>query len=249
LSGLVPVSPEEDTDAQDKIGADTVRGAKELIERWDVRLYLALDEASNLLRLDKMPFFGAGKLVELLSVVSYLRSADFVPPQRIYNLRGTAEPIAFIKDGQKRFLWVQPTRLKGRSGWGGRPDLLVTSARECTVTANDFVIECKHVANLRSAAIRAEFGKGFDLGVKKYLIWSFYKPSPEMVAGAAAIGIDPSGVGFDTAARTHDVAPAQLLDLFTAMPDKADRDNAFAKALQRSTLELEQKTGLSERLA
>jgi hypothetical protein len=33
------------------------------------------------------------------------------------------------------------------------------------------------------------------------------------------------------------------------MPDKADRDNAFAKALQRSTLELEQKTGLSERLA
>jgi hypothetical protein len=56
-----------------------------------------------------------------------------------------------------------------------------------------------------------------------------------MVAGAAAIAIDLSGVGFDTAARTHDVAPDQLLDLFTAMRDKTDRDNGFAKALQRST--------------
>ena len=61
--------------------------------------------------------------------------------------------------------------------------------------------------------------------------------------------MDLSGVGFDTAARTHDIAPGQLLDLFTAMLDKADRDNAFAKALQRSTLKLEQKAGLSERLA
>jgi hypothetical protein len=162
---LVPVSAEEDIDAQDKRWADTLRGANELIERWDVRLYPALDVKSNLLRQEKMPFFSAGKLVELPSVVSFLGTADFMSPQRTYNLWGTAEPITLTKDGEKRFLWVPPTRLKERSGWDGRPDWLVTSARECAVTANDFVIECKHVANLRSGAIRAGFGKGYDLGV------------------------------------------------------------------------------------
>ena len=89
MSGIVPVSPEEDTDAQDKIWADTVRGVKELIERWDVRVFLALDEESNLFRQDKMPFLGAGKLVELLSVVSSLRSGEFMPAQRDYpNILG-----------------------------------------------------------------------------------------------------------------------------------------------------------------
>jgi len=166
VNSLVPVSPEEDTDAHDKIWDDMRLGAKELHRRWNVRLFLGLDKESDLLSSERTPFFGVGKPMELLSVVSFLRPADFIPPQKVFNLRGTADPIAFTKDMQNRFLWVQLTRLKGRSGWGGRPDLLVTTSRECTVTANDFVIECKHVANLRSGAIRAEFGKGFDLGVK-----------------------------------------------------------------------------------
>lgn len=148
----------------------------------------------------------------------------------------------------ERFLWVQPTRLKGLSGWGGRPDLLVTNSDRCEVGTHDFVIECKHVANLKSGAIRAEFGKGFDLGVKKYHIWSFYEPAPDMVDGAAAIGIDLSGVGFDATARTHDVAPRRLLDLFTARLEKTDRESAFAKALRRSVLQLEGGSESSEKL-
>ncbi len=59
-----------------------------------------------------------------------------------------------------------------------------------------------------------------------------------MVDGAAALGMQLSAISFDTAARTHDVALGQLLDLFTITLDQADRDYAFAKALQQSTLEL-----------
>jgi hypothetical protein len=43
VNSLVPVRPEEDTDAQDKIWGDTRHGAAELLERWDVRLYLAME--------------------------------------------------------------------------------------------------------------------------------------------------------------------------------------------------------------
>jgi hypothetical protein len=79
LSGIVPV----------KIWADTLRGAKELIERRDVRVFLGLDDESNLFRQEKMSFLGTGNLVEILSVVSYLRTGEFMPPQRIYpNILG-----------------------------------------------------------------------------------------------------------------------------------------------------------------
>ena len=106
------------------------------------------------------------------------------------------------------------------------------------MASNDFVIECKHIANLHSVAIRAEFGKGFDLGIRKYHIWPFYEPPHEMVDGAAALGIVLSGVGFDTAAHIHDIALGRLLDLFTERLDQADRENAFVKAKQQSVLEI-----------
>ena len=38
--------------------------------------------------------------MELLIVVSFHRTADFIPPQKVFHLRGTAEPIAFSKDTQ-----------------------------------------------------------------------------------------------------------------------------------------------------
>jgi hypothetical protein len=71
VSGHVPVSPEEDTDAQDKIGNNTILGARGLLQRWNVRLYLGLDEESDVLSQEHTPFFGAGKLVELLIVVRF----------------------------------------------------------------------------------------------------------------------------------------------------------------------------------
>lgn len=177
-----------------------------------------------------------------------LQSAESIPAQDVCNLRGSTGPIRYVKDGMERFLWVQPTRLKGLSGWGGRPDLLVTTADRCEVGTHDFVIECKHVANLRSGAIRAEFGKGFDLGVKKYHIWSFYEPAVDMVDGAGAIGIQLSGIGFDPAIPTQTIAPRQLLALATAQLDQTDRNAAFAHALRRSVLQLEGSAGASEKL-
>lgn len=56
--------------------------------------------------------------------------------------------------------------------------MLVTTADRCEIGAYHFVSKWKPVTKLRSGAIRAEsgaeFGKGFDLDVKKYLILSFY---------------------------------------------------------------------------
>lgn len=59
MNSLVPVSPEEDTDAQDKIWNDTRLGAKELHRRWNVRLFLGPDEQSDLHNSERTPFFGA----------------------------------------------------------------------------------------------------------------------------------------------------------------------------------------------
>jgi hypothetical protein len=70
-----------------------------LLERWNVRLYLACDEQSDFLRTANTPIVGAGKLVELLSVVSLLCSADSMQSQKIYNLRGTVPAIPFRKGG------------------------------------------------------------------------------------------------------------------------------------------------------
>lgn len=246
---LALANPDEDFDAQAAIWRDTKLGASILLKRWNVRLFLANDEASNVLLQDRTPVVGAGKLVEMLSVVALLQSAESIPPQDVFNLRGsTKEPIRFLKGGMERFLWVQPTRLKGLSGWGGRPDLLVTTADRCEVGTHDFVIECKHVANLRSGAIRAEFGKGFDLGVKKYHIWSFYEPAVDMVDGAGAMGIELSGIGFDPAIPTQNIAPRSLLALATAQLDRTDRNAAFAQALRRSVLQLEGSASASEKL-
>lgn len=231
-------NPEEDFDAQAAIWRDTRLGASILLKRWNVRFFLADDDASNVLLQEQTPVVGAGKLVEMLSVVALLQSAESVPAQDVRNLRGSTGPVRFVKDGVERFLWVQPTRLKGLSGWGGRPDLLVTTADRCELGTHDFVIECKHVANLKSGAIRAEFGKGFDLGVKKYHIWSFYEPALNMVDGAGAMGIELSGIGFDPAIPAQSIAPRTLLSLAAAQLDRSDRNAAFARALQRSVLQL-----------
>ena len=102
MSSLAPVNPDDDTDPQAKIWRDTQLGAKGLFERWNVRLYLACDEQSDLLRTANTPIVGAGKLVELLSVVSLLRSADSMQSQKIYNLRGTVPAIPFTKGGAQR---------------------------------------------------------------------------------------------------------------------------------------------------
>jgi hypothetical protein len=78
--------PEDDIVAHFNIWRDTRLGAEELPERWNARLFLANHEQSDFLRTADAPIVGVGKLVELMSVVSLLRSADSMRSQNIYHL-------------------------------------------------------------------------------------------------------------------------------------------------------------------
>lgn len=60
---LALTNPEEDFDAQAAIWNDTRIGAGILLKRWNVRLFLANDEASNVLLQQRTPVVGAGKWV------------------------------------------------------------------------------------------------------------------------------------------------------------------------------------------
>jgi len=80
--------------------------------------------------------------------------------------------------------------------------------------------------------VRSEFGKAYDLRVTSYLIWSFYAPSPKVVAGAQGLGIDLEALGFDTEWRDDLIRdPGALIARVVNAQEQARRTQRFAVAL------------------
>jgi hypothetical protein len=105
----------------------------------------------------------------------------------------------------------------------GRPDLIVTSTREPPHPKNATrIIEAKCVSH---QTVRSEFGKAHELRVATYLIWSFYSPTPRVVAGARGLGIDLEALGFDTNRRADLVqSPEALISRVAYAQEQARRE-------------------------
>ena len=188
-----------------------------------------------------IPSVETWQLVEALSLVSILVRSDAVRSPDIV-LFGSTGPIEFSEDREPRFLWVQHG-VKGFSGFGGRPDLLVTYTVDAPASANVArVVEAKYVQRLGAATIRAEFGKAYDLRVQSYFIWAYYTPSPKVVASARRLRLDFEELGLDTLQRPDLIdKPAALLSKVAHALEEARKAARFAAGVERASEEIRQK--------
>lgn len=159
---------------------------------------------------DTAPTVPTWQFVEALSLLAIILRSDAASAEAI-NLFGKTGPIEIIEDGVTRYLWAQPL-MRGDSSLGGRPDLVVTiSPRIPSPDTIVRVVEAKCVRGLDAQTIRAEFGKGHDLRVGSYFIWTYYTPSSRIIDGARGLGIDLVTLGFDTDWRRDLIASADAL--------------------------------------
>jgi hypothetical protein len=188
------------------------------------------------------PDVATWRLVEALCLLSVvLRSEDAVAD--VINIFGKTGPIEIVEEGVVRLLWAQQTLRGDRSAMNGRPDLIVTSSREPPHPHNAIrIIEVKCVRQLGTQMVRSEFGKAHDLRVASYFIWSFYSPTPRVIAGARGLGIDLEGLGFDTDWRSDLVRnPEALISRVAYAQEQARREQRFAVALEEAGLEVRRK--------
>lgn len=152
-----------------------------------------------------------GKLVEVLSVVGTFRMAERPPMGDIWNLFGCSGPIAFLENGERRYLWTQPFVKGGLTGLAARLDIAVTSDPQ-VVSPNNLlrVVECKCARALGARTLREEFGKAQDFRIESYLIWSYYAPRPKMLTAAENFRIDLKGIGLPELLDTYEADPGAL---------------------------------------
>ena len=189
-----------------------------------------------------VPSVRTWRLVEALSLLGILIRADSVQTQAVTLFTRTG-PVEFVEDGEPRFLWVQQGAEAELSGLVGRPDLFVTSTPEHPTVRNIVrVVEVKFVKSFGAASLRAEFGKGYDLRVRSYFIWTYYTPRPAIAAGAVGLRIDLQGLGFDTD-RQQDLIeqPAALLSKVAHALEESRKAERFAAGVERASEEIRQK--------
>jgi hypothetical protein len=189
-----------------------------------------------------VPSFKTWRLVEALSLLGILLRADSVQTKAVKLFVRTG-PVEFVEDGEPRFLWVQQGSEAELSGLVGRPDLFVTSTAAHPTVGNIVrVVEVKFVKSFGAPDLRAEFGKGYDLRVRSYFIWTYYTPSPAIAAGAVGLRIDLQGLGFDTD-RQQDLIeqPAALLSKVAHALEESRKAERFAAGVERASEEIRQK--------
>lgn len=149
------------------------------------------------------------------------------------NVFGKMGPMDIREDGVARHVWTQQTLKGDKSALNGRPDIIITTTPQLPYPGNAArIIEAKCVKQLGTPAIRAEFGKAYDLRVTTYFIWSFYSPTPKSIEGARGLGIDLQALGFDTD-RRHDLLtrPEALVSHVAHSQEQARRSQRFALGL------------------
>jgi hypothetical protein len=189
-----------------------------------------------------VPDVATWQLVEALSLLGIMLRAEDAAADVIY-IFGKTGPVEIQEDGIVRQLWAQQTLRGDKSALNGRPDLIVTSSQEPPHPHNAIrIIEAKCIRQLGTQTVRSEFGKAHDLRVATYLIWSFYSPSPKVVAGARGLGIDLEALGFDTERRADLIgSPEALIARVAYAQEQARREQRFAVALVEASQEAQRK--------
>jgi hypothetical protein len=179
------------------------------------------------------PDVATWQLVEALSLLGVILCAEDATASTV-SAFGKSGPIEIVEDGVVRHLWAQHSIRGDWSALSGLPDLVITSSSDLPNPGNVVrVIEAKCVKSLGTHAIRAEFGKAYDLRVSAYLIWSFYTPALRVIEGARGLGIDVEALGFDSAQRDGLLtSPEALISHVTHTQEQVRRTQRFTSALE-----------------
>ena len=230
---------EEDTEARKALWAAISDAAAKLAGNCTVFASGSPDIGSKICPQMPVPEVQTWQLVEALSLLAILLKADAVITSKIWNLFGRTGPLHFLEDGADRYLWAQPSLRGQDSALGGRPDLVVSAAPDIPSALTIIrAVECKCRKRLGAPDIRGEFGKAHDLRVTSYLIWSFYTPTPSIIAGAKRLGLDIEPLGFDTDRRQDLITNPENLVMHVANTlEVSRRGNHFARLLLESSSE------------
>lgn len=176
------------------------------------------------------------QLVEALSLLAILLRADEILTPNVTNVFGKTGPLPIREDGKDHWIWTQPSLPGGISGLVGRPDILVTSSDDIPSPSTALrLVECKCRERIGAPLIRAEFGKGHDLLIGSYLIWSFYTPKTAVIEGAKSLGLDLAALGFDTDRRSDLIGNPEVLVAHVANTLEVSKRHAgFARALLKA---------------
>jgi hypothetical protein len=226
--------PRADDDGRAALVQTILKLAASVWERHDVRLFLGngaepLDQEASLRGLKLW------HLAELLCVLIILDEAEAVERRQVIKLRRKVPyPIPFIREGQRRCLWVQYPMRGIKSGFRWIPDLAITEDTKVPSSDNVLeIIECKRHANLTSATIRSEFAKGYDLGTPSYLLWSYFEISTHVRDGAEKLGLRLRTIGLEGPEREHLRDPDALARRFSEGMRETREARPFAAALER----------------
>ena len=183
------------------------------------------------------------RLLETLSILSIINSADKIVFKDMPNLFKKFGPMAFIENAFKKFLWYQPQICKGIAGLKAIPDIVITDSQENPNERNILnIIECKHRLRMGAPVVRAEFGKAHDLRVLSYLIWTWRTPKDHVIQGAKKLGIDLVPVGFDShLSKDFIVQPHSFFVHISGEIARSRSENSFAITLRKTDEELKDK--------
>ena len=232
--GLFEQNADKDREARTSLWSAIRVASVEVQDRFRIRNILG-GIGTSIHSSSAVPDIATWQLVEAISMLGViLRSEDAFAHQ--IHLFGKTGPIEIKEDGIMRYLWAQQNVKGDRTELVGRPDLIVTSSPESPHSGNAIrIIESKCVRQLQTPTIRAEFGKGYDLQVGSYLIWSFYTQSSRVVSGAKGLGIDLEFLGFDTKHRPELIAyPGVLINRVSSAQEATRNTHRFARALNDS---------------
>jgi hypothetical protein len=243
MTTLNLVDAEADTEARSALWGAVCEAAAQLATRCTVYSTRS-PTLTGLIRIGQpIPEVKMWQLVEALSLLTILLRADAVESEEILNVFGKTGPLALREDDLGRYLWAQHRFQGEQSALGGRPDLVVTSSSAPPSAANVLrIVEAKCRKQLDTQAVRAEFGKAYDLRVATYFIWTFYSPSVRVVEGARRLGLDMIELGFDTPRRQDLVTqPRALVSYVAHTLEQSRRAGHFVAALREAGQDAQQK--------
>jgi hypothetical protein len=221
-----------DVDARQAIWASICAAADDVRHRLDIKSICELN-GRDVRAGTPVPLVQTWLLIEALSLLClFVRCEDAAA--HTVNVFGKMGPVEIREDGLARHVWAQQTLKGDASSLNSRPDIVVTTTPDQPHPGNAVrIIDAKCVKELGTPAIRAEFGKAYDLRVTTYFIWSFYSPTERVVQGARGLGIDVQALGFDTDRRQDLLrSPEALISHVAHSQEQARRGRRFGFALE-----------------
>jgi hypothetical protein len=227
----------DDEDGRAALVETIVKLAAKVRKCRNVRLYLGdgIDPLDFPASLRGRPLW---LLAEFLCVLIVLDEAESVGTRQVYRLSGRVpQAVPFVRDTQRRFLWIQHSMRGQQSGFLWKPDLVITEDARPPSAKNVLeIVECKHRRKLDSVTIRSEFAKGVDLEAPSYLIWSYFEVSQRVRKGADGLGLRLRTIGLAGPERARLRDPEELASrISTAMRETREAAPLAAALVRRAS--------------